>query len=103
MAIVEGKKENFENMVLNSEKVLVDFNATWCGPCKMLKPIIEEISNERQDIKVVSVDIDLEEELSLEYQVSSIPCLILFQKGKVINRMIGFHSKEDIETMIGGK
>ena len=101
MAVIEVNKENFEKEVLkNSKKVLVDFNANWCGPCRMLKPIIEEISN-NDNIKVVSINIDDEDELSEKYEVLSIPCLVLFDKGKEINRSVGLIPKEEIESMFG--
>lgn len=101
MAVIEVNKENFEKEVLkSSKKVLVDFNANWCGPCRMLKPIIEEISN-NDNIKVVSINIDDEDELSEKYEVLSIPCLVLFDKGKEINRSVGLIPKEEIESMIG--
>ena len=101
MAVIEVNKENFEKEVLkSSKKVLVDFNANWCGPCRMLKPIIEEISN-NDNIKVVSINIDDEDELSEKYEVLSIPCLVLFYKGKEINRSVGLIPKEEIESMIG--
>ena len=93
---------NFEKEVLKSDKkVLVDFNATWCGPCRMLAPIIEEIKEERKDIKVLSIDVDDEEDLAREYGIMSIPCLIVFEKGKEINRAVGFMPKESIEEMLG--
>ena len=102
MAVIETNKNSFEDEVLKSDKkVLVDFNADWCGPCKMLKPIIEEISNENDNIKIISVNIDKEDELAEEYNVSSIPCLILFKNGKEIKRNVGFISKDDIESIIG--
>ena len=102
MSVVEVNKDNFENEVLNSNtKVLVDFNADWCGPCKMLKPIIDEIAEEKTDLKIVSINIDDEDELSEEYNVSSIPCLVLFDKGKELKRNVGLMSKDDLETFIG--
>ena len=104
MALIEVNKDNFEKEVLESEKlVLADFNANWCGPCKMLKPILEEISTDNDDIKIVSINIDLEDELSEKYNVSSIPCFVLFDKGNEVKRSIGLISKEKIENMIGGK
>ena len=93
---------NFEKEVLKSDKkVLVDFYATWCGPCRMLSPIVEEIKEERKDIKVLSIDVDEEEEIAREYGIMSIPCLIVFEDGKEINRSIGFQSKESILEMLG--
>lgn len=102
MAIIEVNKENFEKEVLRSDKkVLADFNADWCGPCKMLKPIIEEVSENNDDIKIVSINIDSEDELAEEYNVSSIPCLVLFDSGSETKRNVGLISKDDIESFIG--
>ncbi len=90
-------KENFENEVLKSDKpVLVDFFATWCGPCKMLMPTIDEIASERADIKVGKVDVDENMELAKEYKVFSVPTLIAFKDGKVLKQMVGVQSKEQI-------
>lgn len=100
MAVIEVKKDNFESEVINSEKtVLADFNADWCGPCKMLKPIVEEIS-EREDVKVVSINIDDEDELAEDYEVYSIPCVVVFKNGKEVARSVGFKSKEEIEALL---
>ena len=102
MAVIEITKDNFEKEVLKSDKkVLVDFNANWCGPCQMLKPVVEEISNENDNIKVASVNIDDEDELAENYNVSSIPCLVLFENGKETNRSVGLISKDDINSLIG--
>lgn len=102
MKVIEGNKKNFEKEVLKSDKkVLVDFNAEWCGPCKMLKPVIEEIAESNDKIKVVSVNIDNEDELSEKYNVSSIPCLVVFEKGKEIKRNVGFIPKDEIESLMG--
>jgi len=104
MAVLEVNNENFEKEVLNNEcKVLVDFNAEWCGPCKMLRPILEEIASSNDNVKIVSINIDTEDELSEKYEVSSIPCLVLFDKGIEIKRNIGLISKDEIESMIGEK
>ncbi|MBQ6052897.1 MAG: thioredoxin [Clostridia bacterium] len=92
---------NFEEEVIKSEKtVLVDFWATWCGPCRMLAPVIEEISEERTDIKVCKVDVDEEPELAAEYGIQSIPTLIVFKDGKAINKSIGVRPKDDIIAML---
>ena len=100
MNVIEVNKDNFDTEVLKSEtKVLVDFNANWCGPCRMLRPILESIENDK--VKIVSINVDNEEELAYKYQVSSIPCLVLFEKGKEIKRSIGLISKDEIEKMIG--
>lgn len=104
MSVITVKKNNFESEVLKSKKkVLVDFNAKWCGPCKMMGPIIEELSEEKKDIKFVSIDVDEEEELAESYGVSSIPCLVLFDNGKEVSRNIGFMPKDELENAIGGK
>lgn len=97
MAIIKVSKENFESEVLNVKGlVLADFNADWCGPCKMLKPVLEELSATK---KIVSINVDDEDELAEKYEVSSIPCLVLFKDGKEIDRSIGFKSLEEIEGM----
>ena len=99
--IKEIKENEFENIVLKSkEKVLVDFYANWCGPCKMLRPVLESIASERSDKKIISIDVDQADNLAREYGVMSIPCLILFQDGKDINRSVGIKSKSEIEGML---
>ena len=101
--MIEVNKNNFEEEVINSKiPVLADFNANWCGPCKMTKPILEELASESKNYKIVSINIDDEDELTEKYNVSSIPCLILFKKGKEITRSIGFKSKDEIEKILGG-
>ena len=102
MSVITGTKENFEGEVLNSTKpVLVDFNAEWCGPCRMLGPVIEKIAKERDDIKVVSVNVDDQEELSEEYHVFTIPCLVVIKDGKEVKRSVGFIPQEEVEKLIG--
>ena len=99
--VKEIKENEFESVVLNSkERVLVDFYANWCGPCKMLRPILDSIASERSDSKIVSINVDEASDLSSKYGIISIPCLILFQDGKEINRSVGLKSKSDIESMI---
>ena len=87
--------ENFNE--ITKEKVLVDFYASWCGPCKMLSPVLEKISN---DIKVVKVDVDKYQDLAREYGVMSIPCLILFEDNKEIKRNIGFIPEPKLKEFI---
>lgn len=101
MAILEIKSEAFETEVLkSSEKVLVDFYADWCGPCKMLRPLLEKIAETHDDIKFVSINIDDNEDLADEYNVTVIPCLVIFKKGKEIKRDVGNLSKKEIEVLI---
>jgi thioredoxin 1 len=102
MEIVKVNKDNFEDVVLKSEvPVLADFNADWCGPCRMLSPILDELASERADYKIVSINIDEEDELAEEYNVESIPCLVFFKDGKEVNRSVGLKSKDAIESMMG--
>lgn len=97
--MVEINNDNFNKEVLEQELVLVDFNADWCGPCQMLKPVLDEINNERST-KIVSVNVDDNMELAKEYGIMTIPCLILFKDGKEIKRSVGLKSKEDIISMM---
>ncbi len=102
MSVIEINGNNFESEVLNSDKVvLADFNAQWCGPCKMLKPIIDSIADERKDVKVVSIDIDEEDELAEKYEVFSIPCVVVFKNGEEVRRSVGFKQKQEILNLIG--
>lgn len=101
MSAINVTLESFENDVLKSDKpVLVDFWAAWCGPCKMLSPIMEEIADERQDIKVCKVNIDEEGELAMQYNVMSIPTIIAFRNGSVVKRTVGAQPKQDILSLI---
>ena len=102
MSEINLSKENFEEEVLKSEKpVLVDFLATWCGPCKMLAPVIAEIAEEQKDkIKVGKVNIDEQNELAAKYKITSIPTLILFKNGEPVKQEIGFQIKSEVEKMI---
>lgn len=101
MAIIEGTSDNFEKEVLKSKgKVLVDFKADWCGPCQMLEPILEEFADENKDIKIISVNIDDEDILAEKYEVSSIPCLVLFEDGEEIRRTVGAMPKAKIGKFV---
>ncbi len=95
-------KSNFENEVLNYEgKVLVDFWASWCGPCKMIAPVVEEIANEFEGrVKVGKVNVDEEAELSINYQVMSIPTILIFENGEITNKAIGYRSKEELIELL---
>ena len=102
MAIQEIMSADFEEVVLKSEApVLVDFNATWCGPCRMLKPTLDAVAAERPDVKVVGVDIDENMDLAEEYGIFSIPCLILFKDGAEAERSVGLVPKERVLELLG--
>lgn len=100
MAAIHITQDNFQKEVLEADKpVLVDFWATWCGPCQMVLPIIEEIANEEGSIKVCKVNVDEEMELARKYRVMSIPTLLVFKDGKEIKREVGAKSKVEIMSM----
>jgi len=102
MAIREINHTNFEEVVLKSSKpVLVDFNATWCGPCRMLKPTLDELAAERPDMEIVGIDVDENRDLAEEYGVFSIPCLILFKDGAEADRSVGLVPKEQLLALLG--
>lgn len=102
MSILEITKENFESEVLKSDKpVLIDFWAAWCGPCKMVAPIIEEVANEVKDtVKVGKINVDEELELAQAFNVQSIPTLVVMKDGKVVQSAVGVRPKEVILSML---
>lgn len=94
-------KDNFEKEVLKSDKkVLVDFWASWCGPCRMLSPIIDEVAKEIDKVKIGKVNVDEEDELAAQFAIMSIPTLILFENGKPVKQIVGVQSKSAILNMI---
>ena len=101
MSVRNITKENYENEVLKSEQVvLLDFFASWCGPCRMVSPIIDEIAEENEHIRVGKVDVDAQPELASQFQVFSIPTLVVMKDGKVLTQAAGAKSKAQILAMI---
>lgn len=100
MSVIHLDKEDFNDIVSNG-KVVVDFFATWCGPCKMLGPIFEKVSEDVNDVKFVKLDVDKFNDIAREYGVMSIPTLILFENGKEVKKEIGFMSEDKLKDFIG--
>ena len=102
MSIVKLTKENFVDKVMGAQKVvLIDFYADWCGPCRMLSPTIEEIANEREDVKVCKVNVDDQPELANTFEISVIPTLVAMKDGGVLNKSTGVMGKDSIIKMLG--
>ena len=103
MSVLHITKENFENEVLKSDRpVLVDFWASWCGPCRMVSPIIDEIAEETTDKKVCKINVDEQPELAQAFGVMSIPTLVVMKDGEVVGQSVGVKSKEAILHMLNG-
>lgn len=101
MGALHITKDNFEAEVLKSDKpVLIDFWAAWCGPCQMMGPVIEEIAEEREDIKVCKIDVDEQPDLAAEYGVMSIPTLLVVKDGKEVNKLIGAVPKQSVLNLL---
>ena len=101
MSAIQVNKNNFQEEVLSSDKpVLVDFWASWCGPCRMVAPVLEEIANERSDVKVCKINVDEEPELASRYNVMSIPTLLVMREGQVVNQSVGAKPKSQILSML---
>ena len=101
MSAINVNKNNFDQEILNSDKpVLLDFWASWCGPCRMVSPIVDEIAAERSDIKVGKINVDEQPELAAQFGVMSIPTLVVMKNGKVVNQAVGARPKAQILAML---
>ena len=101
MAAITITKDNFEQEVLKSDvPVLVDFWASWCGPCRMVSPIVEEIADQAEGFKVGKVNVDEEDEIAMQFGIMSIPTLLVFKNGEVANKSVGVASKEQILALL---
>ena len=101
MSIITLTKNNFDDVALNSDKpVLIDFWASWCGPCKMLSPVVDEVAEENDDVIVCKVNVDDEGELAVKFGVMSIPTLVVMNNGEEVKRSVGVISKSEILDMI---
>ena len=101
MSALNITKQNFQEEVLNSDKkVLIDFWAAWCGPCRRVSPVIEEIAEERPDVKVCKGNVDEQQELAAEFQIMSIPALVVMEHGKIVNQSVGARPKAQILDLL---
>lgn len=101
MSVINITRNNFQNEIINSDKpVLLDFWAPWCGPCRMVGPILEEIAGERSDIKIGKINVDEQPELASQFRVMSIPTLIVIKDGKIVNQSMGAKPKNAILAIL---
>ena len=96
MAVIKVNKDNFDSVKNSDKKVLIDFYADWCGPCRMVSPIVDEIAEERADILVGKINVDDSPELAIQFGIVSIPTLIVMEKGDIVNKMVGARPKSEI-------
>lgn len=102
MKVIEVNESNFQEEVLNSKtKVLIDFNAEWCGPCRMLAPVLDKYAEEHDNVKIVSINVDNNSDLARKYNVFSIPCLVVLKDGKELDRTVGLVSRTELDDLIG--
>ena len=100
MAVVEIKESEFKEKINTKGKVVVDCYAPWCGPCRMISPIIDELSEEITECTFYKMNVDEAEEIASEYNIMSIPTILIFDKNELVNTLVGFKTKEDLETII---
>ena len=102
MKVLEVNESNFQDEVMNSKtKVLVDFNAEWCGPCRMMRPVLDKYAEEHDNVKIVSINVDNNPNLAKKYNVFSIPCLVSIKGGKELDRTVGLISRTELDDLIG--
>ena len=101
MSVLNITKDNFQKEIIESEKtVLLDFWAGWCGPCRMLSPIVDEIAGEREDIRVAKINVDEQQELAAAFQVMSIPTLVVMKDGKIVSKTMGVRPKKQVLSLL---
>lgn len=101
MSVIHVTKDNFQETVLNAKQdVLLDFWATWCGPCRMIAPIVEQIAEEREDLVLGKIDVDAQMELATRFQITSIPTLVLMRGGEAVKTIVGYRPKADLEKLL---
>lgn len=101
MSVLHFTKDNFEEMVLESDKpVIVDFWASWCGPCRMMAPIVDELAAEHGELRVGKINVDEEQDLAAQFGIMSIPTLMVFKDGKAVNQVVGVRSKEQVLELL---
>ena len=101
MSVLNITQDNFQKEIIESEKtVLLDFWAGWCGPCRMLSPIVDEIAGEREDIKVAKINVDEQQELAAAFQVMSIPTLVVMKDGKIVSKTMGVRPKKQVLSLL---
>ena len=102
MAVEHINENQFKSVVLDSQKpVLVDFFATWCGPCRQMSPVLDQIASERNDVKIVKVDVDQSSDLASKYGVMGVPTMIVFKDGQIANKAVGYKNEAGVEAMLG--